>query len=147
MSLRTAFACALLLLWGGPLAAADKSLNLLIVTADDMNADSGSWDGNTLGATPNLDAFAKTAHQFVNSHGTVPICQPGRSALMTGRVPHRNGAIGFNPMKRDVPTLSSGKSFAQRCVRTKDRSLTFHAWVGDPDKFASRRWAGRASTR
>ena len=34
-----------------------------------------------------------------------------------------------------VNTVSSGKSFAQRCVRTKDRALMFHAWVGGPDKF------------
>ena len=60
-----------------PLArAADspKPLNLLIITADDMNADSGGWNGDKLGATPNLDAFAKGAHRFVNSHVTVPIC-------------------------------------------------------------------------
>jgi N-sulfoglucosamine sulfohydrolase len=90
---------------GATAADADKPLNLLIVTADDMNADSGGWNGSTLGATPNLDAFAKSAHRFVNSHVTVPICQPGRSALMTGRVPHRNGALGFNPIRRDVPTI------------------------------------------
>lgn len=91
---------------GGPLAAeTPKPLNLLVVTADDMNADSAGWNGNKLGATPNLDAFAKTAHRFVNSHVTVPICQPCRSALLTGRVPHRNGALGFNPIRRDVPTL------------------------------------------
>lgn len=82
-----------------------KPLNLLIITADDMNADSAGWNGSQLGATPNLDAFAKSAHRFVNSHVIVPICQPGRSALMTGRVPHRNGALGFNPIRRDVPTL------------------------------------------
>lgn len=82
-----------------------KPLNLLIITADDMNADSSGWMGSKLGATPNLDAFAATAHRFVNSHVTVPICQPGRSALMTGRVPHRNGALGFNPINVDVPTL------------------------------------------
>lgn len=82
-----------------------KTLSLLVITADDMNADSGGWNGSQLGATPNLDAFAKSAQRFVNSHVTVPICQPGRSALMTGRVPHRSGALGFNPIRRDVPTL------------------------------------------
>ncbi len=82
-----------------------KKLNLLVITADDLNADSGGWNGSKLGATPNLDAFAEKSHRFVNSHVTVPICQPGRSALMTGRVPHRNGALGFNPVRRDVPTL------------------------------------------
>jgi N-sulfoglucosamine sulfohydrolase len=98
---------ALLGFCGSVAIAADsgKPLNLLIVTADDMNADSSGWNGSTLGATPNLDAFAKSAHRFVNSHVTVPICQPGRSALMTGRVPHRNGALGFNPIRRDVPTI------------------------------------------
>lgn len=90
---------------GGRAAEPSKPLNLLIITADDMNADSAGYMGNKLGATPNLDAFAKTAHRFVNSHVTVPICQPGRSALMTGRVPHRNGALGFNPINREVPTL------------------------------------------
>jgi N-sulfoglucosamine sulfohydrolase len=84
---------------------AAKRWNLLIITADDMNADSSGWIGCTLGATPSLDTFSKTAHRFVNSHVTVPICQPGRSALMTGRVPHRNGALGFNPIRRDVTTL------------------------------------------
>ncbi len=34
-----------------------------------------------------------------------------------------------------VNTVSSGKSFAQRCIRTKDRALMFHAWVGGADKF------------
>lgn len=100
--------CALLLLLvasTGSAADSPARLNLLIITADDMNADSAGWNGSELGATPHLDAFAKTAHRFVNSHVTVPICQPGRSALMTGRVPHRNGALGFDPIRRDVPTL------------------------------------------
>src|SRR5262245_66397106 len=78
--------------------------NLLIVTADDMNADSPGWMGNKLGATPNLDEFAKTAHRFVNNHVTAPICQPGREALMTGRAPHRSGGLGANPSPQDVPT-------------------------------------------
>jgi N-sulfoglucosamine sulfohydrolase len=86
-------------------AETQKPLNLLIITADDMNGDSSGWMGNKLGATPNLDAFAAAAHRFVNHHVTVPICQPGRSAFMTGRVPHRNGALGFHPINKDVPTL------------------------------------------
>ena len=93
--------------FAGDAFAADppKQWNVLVITADDMNADSCGWNGNKLGATPNLDAFAKTSHRFVNSHVTVSICQPSRSALMTGRVPHRNGALGFSPIRRDVPTL------------------------------------------
>jgi N-sulfoglucosamine sulfohydrolase len=102
------FVCSLSLVLATPpalQAAESPKQNLLIITADDMNADSGGWNGGMVGLTPNLDAFAGTAHRFTNSHVTVPICQPGRSALMTGRVPHRNGALGFDPVRSDVPTL------------------------------------------
>ncbi len=87
-------------------AFAAKPLNILIITADDMNADSTGWMGSKLGATPDIDAFAATCHQFRNCHVSAPICQPSRSALMTGRVPHRNGALGFNPIRLDVPTMT-----------------------------------------
>src|SRR5438046_9265900 len=78
-------------------------LNLLVVTADDMNADSTGFMGSKLGATPNLDAFAATAFRFEQCHVSAPICQPSRSALLTGRVPHRNAALGCNPLRSDVP--------------------------------------------
>lgn len=85
---------------------ATEKWNVLLVTADDMNADSSGWMGNQLHLTPNLDDFARTAHRFVHHHVTVPICQPGRSAFMTGLVPHRNGALGFQPIRPGVPTLT-----------------------------------------
>lgn len=86
-------------------AAPAAPLNVLLVTADDMNADSTGFMGSKLGATPNLDAFAATAFRFEQCHVSAPICQPSRSAFMTGRVPHRNGALGFHPIRTDVPTL------------------------------------------
>ena len=85
--------------------AANSKPNLLILTADDLNGDSLGWMGSKVGATPNIDSFAATCHQFRNHHVSAPICQPSRSALMTGRVPHRNGALGFDPIRLDVPTL------------------------------------------
>jgi N-sulfoglucosamine sulfohydrolase len=100
-------AIAYLSLVAAPASAAEpgQRWNLLLITADDMNADSAGWLSNDLKLTPNLDAFAKSAHRFVNNHNTVPICQPGREALLTGRVPHRSGALGFNPINADVPTM------------------------------------------
>ena len=69
-----------------------------------MNGD--SWFKCKVQATPNLDAFAATCYRFEQCHVTAPICQPSREALMTGRVPHRSGALGFNPIHLDVPTLT-----------------------------------------
>lgn len=86
------------------LSAAEKP-NILLITADDMNADSPGWMGNPLKPTPNIDAFAAKSHRFVNHHVSAPICQPSRAAIMTGRVPHRSGGLGFNPINEGVPTL------------------------------------------
>jgi N-sulfoglucosamine sulfohydrolase len=85
---------------------ANRPWNLVIITADDLNADSAGWMGSTVGATPNLDAFAATSHQFRNCHTVVPLCQPSRAAIMTGLLPHRSGALGFEPVCPDVTTLT-----------------------------------------
>ena len=97
---------SVLFVFFGQLTAAEPAkLNLLYITADDMNADSPGWMGGKMGATPVLDALAATSHRFVNNHVTAPICQPSREAMMTGRVPHRSGALGFNPVKPGTPTM------------------------------------------
>jgi N-sulfoglucosamine sulfohydrolase len=80
-------------------------LNLLLVTSDDLNWSAIGCLGDKLNATPNLDSFSRTAHVFEHVHTVAPICQPSRSAIMTGLVPHRNGALGFDPVNPDVTTL------------------------------------------
>jgi N-sulfoglucosamine sulfohydrolase len=83
-----------------------KRLNLLLITADDMNYDSLGVTGcKVKGITPNLDRLAAQGILFERAHVTIAVCQPCRSVLMTGRYPHRNGALGFQPIHRDVPTL------------------------------------------
>jgi N-sulfoglucosamine sulfohydrolase len=95
------------LLLSGRVMNSDKNRwNLVIITADDLNADSVGWMGSNVGATPNMDAFAATCHQLRNCHTVIPVCQPSRAALMTGRLPHRNGALGFGPIRDDVTTLT-----------------------------------------
>jgi len=81
--------------------------NLLIITADDLNGDSMGWMGSKVGATPNLDKFAAASQRFEQFYVTAPICQPSREAFMTGRVPHRSGALGFDPIRPGVPTLTA----------------------------------------
>ena len=87
-------------------AHAAPRLNVLFITADDMNYDTPGFTGClTPDITPNLDRLAKQGLRFVNAHVTVAVCQPSRECLMTGRYPHRNGATGFYPVRKDVPTL------------------------------------------
>jgi N-sulfoglucosamine sulfohydrolase len=81
--------------------------NILLITADDMNHDSLGVTGCKIpGITPHLDRLASEGLRFVHGHVTAAVCQPSRSVLMTGRYPYRNGAMGFEPIRPDVPTLT-----------------------------------------
>ncbi len=87
-------------------ASATPRLNVLFITADDMNYNTPGVTGClTPGITPNLDRLASQGIRFVHAHVTVAVCQPSRECLMTGRYPHRNGATGFYPIRPEVPTL------------------------------------------
>lgn len=45
--------------------------------------------------TPNIMEFARDSITFRNCHTVSPTCSPSRGALMTGRLPHKNGLIGL----------------------------------------------------
>ncbi|MDO8588805.1 MAG: sulfatase [Armatimonadota bacterium] len=84
-----------------------KRPNVLLITADDLNWDSLGVTGCAIpGVTPNIDGLAAQGMRFERAYVTSAVCQPSRSAIMTGRYPHRNGAIGFNDINTDVPTLT-----------------------------------------
>lgn len=83
-----------------------KPLNILLITADDLNCDSlGTYGCKVPGITPNLDRLAAEGMKFNHAHVNIAVCQPSRQTLMTGRYPHNNGAPGFDPISEDVPTL------------------------------------------
>ncbi|MDO8683189.1 MAG: sulfatase [Armatimonadota bacterium] len=81
--------------------------NVLLITVDDMNWDSLGVTGCKVpDISPNIDALAAQGLRFEQAHVTCAVCQPSRSAIMTGRYPHRSGAMGFEAIKDDVPTLT-----------------------------------------
>jgi N-sulfoglucosamine sulfohydrolase len=80
--------------------------NILVLTADDLGADVPGCFGGPRGVTPHLDALAAQGTAFGRAHVVAAVCQPSRSAIMTGRWPHRNGAEGFEPVDDGVPVLS-----------------------------------------
>ncbi len=85
--------------------AADK-LNVLFITVDDMNRDSiGVYGAKVSGATPNIDQLAAEGLRFEYAHVNIAVCQPTRAVWMTGRYPQNNGALGFDEIRSDVPTL------------------------------------------
>ena len=80
--------------------------NIVLFTVDDMNWDTPGCFGGPAEVTPTIDAFATEGIRFTNGHVTIAVCQPSRSAMMTGRYPHRSGALGFMPIDDDVPVLT-----------------------------------------
>ena len=67
--------------------------NLLLIVADDLGyGDIGCFNDGTV-RTPNLDRLVAEGTCFRQHYSASPICAPARAALLTGRYPHRTGAI------------------------------------------------------
>lgn len=84
-----------------------KRMNLLLITADDLDWSIPGFMGGRQGLMPNLDALARVSHRFVNNRAVAPICMPSREAMLTGLLPHRSGGTGFTPVRAGTPTLTS----------------------------------------
>ncbi len=70
--------------------------NVLIITVDDMSADSLGIFGCKLADTsPNIDALAVQGMRFTRAHVVVGNCFPSRNVMWSGLYPHNNGVEGF----------------------------------------------------
>ena len=90
-------------------SARKGKLNILLITADDLNCDSvGVYGCKTPDITPNIDRLAAQGLRFEHAHVTIAVCQPCRGVLATGRYPHRSGIEGFQrlPAGRDIPLVT-----------------------------------------
>lgn len=95
----TLFAIAFLGLFGIAATAATKP-NLLLITVDDMNADSvGVFGSPVPDITPNIDRIASEGLRFQRAHVQVANCNPSRNVMWSGRYPHTNGVEGFSQVK------------------------------------------------
>jgi len=65
--------------------------NLVLFLADDLGYGDLGCFGHPLIQSPNLDRFAKQGVKLTQCYAASAVCSPSRSALLTGRTPHRNG--------------------------------------------------------
>lgn len=69
---------------------------MVILFADDLGyGDLGCFGHPTI-RTPNLDRMASEGMKLTQFYSTSPVCTPSRAALLTGRLPIRNGMYGRN---------------------------------------------------
>jgi arylsulfatase A len=73
--------------------------NFVLIFCDDMGYGDLGCYGNPTIHTPNIDRMASEGMKFTQFYVGASVSTPSRSALMTGRLPVRNGLYGD---KRDV---------------------------------------------
>ena len=82
------------------LSAQAAPVNILMITVDDMSADSiGVFGSKLSGTTPNIDRLASQGMRFSHAHMTVGNCMPGRNVLFSGLISHNNKVEGFYQVK------------------------------------------------
>lgn len=92
--------------------------NIILIVADDMGyGDFGVFSEGRV-HTPNLDRLVDEGLCLTQHYSGSPVCSPARAALLTGRYPHRTGAL--TPQE----------------VRGKDRIALDEVTIGDTFKSA-----------
>ena len=72
--------------WCQPAATAGSKYNVLFVAVDDLTCSLGCY-GDKVAVTPNFDALAKRGVLFRNAYCQLPLCNPSRASVLTGRRP------------------------------------------------------------
>lgn len=85
-------------------AQQERPANVILILADDMGLGDISLHNGGLNRTPRLDRLVEESAWFTRAYSGSPVCTPSRAALLTGRYPHRTGAVTLN-MQR-YPELS-----------------------------------------
>jgi arylsulfatase A-like enzyme len=67
--------------------------NIIYILADDMGYGDFSAFNNGLSQTPVLDQLITQSTCLTQHYSASPICSPSRAGFLTGRYPHRTGAI------------------------------------------------------
>jgi len=65
--------------------------NILLIMTDQQTAGAMSCVGNPYVSTPNMDRIAANGVVFEKAYSSSPICQPFRTSMMTGMMPHETG--------------------------------------------------------
>ncbi|XP_068941658.1 N-acetylgalactosamine-6-sulfatase isoform X4 [Petaurus breviceps papuanus] len=98
--------CVILLLVRAPLGAkaAPRPPNIVFLLMDDMGWGDLGVFGEPSKETPNLDRMAAEGMLFPSFYTANPLCSPSRAALLTGRLPIRNGFYTTNGHARNAYT-------------------------------------------
>jgi arylsulfatase A-like enzyme len=76
--------------------------NVLFIAVDDLNHWVGYLGRNEQVKTPNLDRLARRGVRFTHSYCASPLCNPSRTALLSGLRPSTSGVSFLSQAKAQV---------------------------------------------
>jgi len=129
---------AALLLALVPQDAAPARPNVLVITVDDMSADSvGAFGSRLAGSSPHMDRLAERGLRFEHAHVQVANCMPSRNVMWSGRYPHRNRVEGFYQVKKPgypvLADLMKGAGYFTGIRGKVSHSTPYHPYGWDAD--------------
>jgi len=131
--------CSLTLLLLFPVAgimgqSGPEKPNVLFISIDDMNDWNEVLGGHPGIATPNLNRLAERSITFTRAYAPAPICNPSRTAVMTGIRPSTSGVYENQHSLRKSPVLKEATTLPQHFSAHGYRSFgggkIFHHAIG-----------------
>ena len=118
-------------------ANATEKMNVLFIIADDLRTELGCY-GSPLAKTPNLDKLAGTGVRFDRAYCQVPLCNPSRASMLTGRHPTTTGVLGnrtwFGDLHPDFVSLP--KYFKNNGYTSIRVGKIFHGGIDDTEAWS-----------
>ena len=102
-----------------------KRYNVLFIAVDDLNDWVGCLGGHPQARTPNIDRLAGKGVLFEQAYCAAPLCNPSRTAVMTGLNPSTTGIYGNRAWFRDHPKFKDWETMPQYF-----RKHGYMAWTG-----------------
>lgn len=115
-------------------ACDEQRPNVLFIALDDLNDWVGCLGGHPQALTPNLDRLAKSSVLFTNAHCPAPACNPSRTAIFTGRSPHRSGLYANRQKMREVLPDAEilPKTFSRHGYHSAGSGKLLHYFIDAP---------------
>ncbi len=112
--------------------AKNKRFNVLFIASDDLRPEIKAY-GNSLIQTPNIDRIAARGTRFDRAYSQYPLCNPSRTALLTGRYPTQTRIYNSNDyFRRKFPDwVTLPQYFKNNGYATLRSGKIFHGGIDD----------------
>ena len=121
--------CSIILV-GSLEAQHSERSNVLFIAIDDLSDWTGFLGGHPQTLTPNMDKLAEQGMVFTNAHCAASVCNPSRTAIMSGYRPTTTGVLGNAGKLRESPVLKDAvmlnQWFQQHGYCTMSRGKIYH---------------------